>query len=149
MRTDDFDYQLPPELIAQRPIEPRDTSRLLVVNRQNGGIEHRHFSDILSLIQAGDVMVFNDSRVIPARLSGIKLNTGGTVEILLLRRLVPNVWETLVKPGRRVKTGTILELTDRQRQSVVTATVIGEAENGIRRIQFSDESLLSGLGTVA
>ena len=91
MRTDDFNYELPPELIAQQPIEPRDTSRLLVVNRQNGSIEHRHFSDILSFLQAGDVMVFNDSRVIPARLSGTKLNTGGTVEILLLRRLRPNV----------------------------------------------------------
>jgi S-adenosylmethionine:tRNA ribosyltransferase-isomerase len=149
LRTDDFDYQLPPELIAQHPIEPRDTSRLLVVNRQNGGIEHRYFSDILSFIQAGDVMVFNDSRVIPARLAGTKLNTGGKVEILLLRRLSPNVWETLVKPGRRVKTGTILEITDGQRQSVVTATVIEEGENGIRRIQFSNESLLSGLGKVA
>ena len=94
-------------------------------------------------------MVFNDSRVIPARLSGTKLNTGGTVEILLLRRLRPNVWETLVKPGRRVKTGTILELTDGQRHSIVTGTVIKEGENGIRIIEYSDESLLSNLGKVA
>ena len=90
---------LPPELIAQKPIEPRDTSRLLVVNRQNGSIEHHHFSDLLDFLQAGDVMVFNDSRVIPARLSGTKSNTGGKVEILLLRRLSQNVWETLVKTG--------------------------------------------------
>ena len=149
MRTDDFYYELPPALIAQTPIEPRDTSRLLVLNRQNGSIEHRHFSDILSFLQAGDVLVFNDSRVIPARLSGTKANTGGAVEILLLRRLSPNVWETLVKPGRRVKTGTLLELADGQRQSIVTATIIEEGENGIRIIAFSDESLLSNLGKLA
>ncbi len=149
MRTDDFDYLLPPELIAQKPIEPRDTSRLLVVNRQNGSVEHHHFSDLLSFLQAGDVMIFNDSRVIPARLSGTKLNTGGTVEILLLRRLNPNVWETLLKPGRRVKVGAVLELTDGQRHAIVTAKVIEEGENGIRIINFSDESLLSDLGKVA
>jgi len=149
LRTDDFDYDLPSELIAQKPIEPRDTSRLLVVNRQSGSIEHRHFADILSFLQAGDVMVFNDSRVIPARLSGTKIKTGGIVEILLLRRLSPNVWETLVKPGRRVKTGTELELTDRNRNLVVTAEVTEEGESGIRTIKFSNEALLSELGEVA
>lgn len=149
MRTDDFDYELPQELIAQKPIEPRDTSRLLVVNRQSGSIEHRYFSDILSFLTAGDVMVFNDSRVIPARLLGKKLGTGGTAEILLLRRLSPNIWETLVKPGRRVKTGTVLELTDSRNISIVTATIVKEGESGIRIIEFSDESLLSGMGQVA
>lgn len=149
MRTDDFDYNLPSELIAQKPIEPRDTSRLLVVNRQNGSIEHRHFSDLLDFLHAGDVMVFNDSRVIPARLSGTKMKTGGNVEILLLRRLSVNVWEILVKPGRRVKTGTELELTDGNRNFVVTAEVMEEGESGIRTIKFSDESLLSELGEVA
>jgi S-adenosylmethionine:tRNA ribosyltransferase-isomerase len=149
LRTDDFNYYLPPELIAQKPIEPRDTSRLLVVNRQSGSIKHRHFNELLSFLQTGDVMVFNDSRVIPARLSGTKVNTGGVVEILLLRRLSPNVWETLVKPGRRVKAGTILELADSQMNSIVTAEVIEEGDNGVRIIRFSDESLLSNLGTVA
>jgi S-adenosylmethionine:tRNA ribosyltransferase-isomerase len=149
LRTDDFNYELPPELIAQKPIEPRDTSRLLVINRQNGAIEHHHFSDILNFIQPGDVMVFNDSRVIPARLSGTKVNTGGTAEILLLRRLSPNVWETLVKPGRRVKTGTVLELKDGQNNSIVTGEVMEEGESGIRVIKFSDESLLTDLGQVA
>jgi len=149
LRTDDFDYDLPQELIAQKPIEPRDMSRLLVVNRQNGTIEHRHFPDILSFFQAGDVMVFNDSRVIPARLSGTKLKTGGNVEILLLRRLSPNVWETLVKPGRRVKKGTELELKDGNGNFIVTADVIEEGESGIRIIKFSNESLLSELGQVA
>ncbi len=149
MRTDDFNYYLPPELIAQKPIEPRDASRLLVVNRQSGSIEHRHFYELLSFLQTGDVMVFNDSRVIPARLSGIKANTGGTVEILLLRRVSWNIWETLVKPGRRVKAGTILELTDGQRNSIVTAEVIEEGDSGVRIIKFSNETLLSSLGKVA
>ena len=102
MHTEDFDYKLPPELIAQKPIEPRDASRLLIVNRQNGSIEHAFFRGLVRFLKSGDVMVFNDSRVIPARLSGTKVNTGGNVEILLLRRLSANVWETLVKPGRRV-----------------------------------------------
>ena len=149
MHTHDFDYYLPPELIAQQPIEPRDTSRLLVVNRHSGAIEHRCFYDLLSFLQPGDVMVFNDSRVIPARLSGTKTNTGGKVEMLLLRRLSVNVWETLVKPGRRVKTGTILTLSNGQCNPIVTAEVIEEGEIGIRTIRFSDESLLSNLGTVA
>ena len=149
MHTEDFDYQLPPELIAQKPLEPRDASRLLIINRQNGSIEHAHFRDLLKFLKSGDVMVFNDSRVIPARLSGTKVNTGGSVEILLLRRLSANVWETLVKPGRRVKTGMKLELADSKRKSIVTAEVIAEGESGIRTIKFSDESLLYDIGQVA
>jgi S-adenosylmethionine:tRNA ribosyltransferase-isomerase len=149
LRTDDFDYDLPQELIAQIPIEPRDTSRLLVLNRQTGTIEHRYFQDILSFLQAGDVMVFNDSRVIPARLSAKKSGSGGNVEILLLKRLEPNHWETLVKPGRRVKKGTLLELVDDNRNIVVAAEVTEEGENGMRIIKFSDESLLAELGQVA
>jgi S-adenosylmethionine:tRNA ribosyltransferase-isomerase len=149
LRTDEFDYKLPPELIAQKPIEPRDSSRLLVINRQSGAIEHHQFRDLLSFLNNGDVMVFNDSRVIPARLSGTKTNTGGNVEILLLRRLNTNVWETLVKPGRRMKTGTSLELANGQRNSIITAEVIAEGESGIRTVRFSDESLLSDVGQVA
>jgi S-adenosylmethionine:tRNA ribosyltransferase-isomerase len=149
LRTDDFDYELPQELIAQKPIEPRDTSRLLVLNRQTGIIEHRHFQDILNFLQAGDVMVFNDSRVIPARLSAKKTGTGGIVEILLLKRLEPNRWETLVKPGRRVKKGALLELSNENRNIVVNAEVTEEGENGIRVIKFSDETLLAELGQVA
>jgi S-adenosylmethionine:tRNA ribosyltransferase-isomerase len=149
LRTQDFDYDLPPELIAQKPIEPRDASRLLVVNRQNGLLENKKFSELPDFLHAGDVMVFNDSRVIPARLSGTKANTGGVVEILLLRRLSLNVWETLVKPGRRIKSGTMLELADGQRNKIVTGEVIEEGDNGIRIIRFSDESLLSNIGTVA
>jgi S-adenosylmethionine:tRNA ribosyltransferase-isomerase len=149
LHTEDFDYKLPPELIAQKPIEPRDASRLLIVNRYNGSIEHAFFRDLVRFLKSGDVMVFNDSRVIPARLSGTKVNTGGNVEILLLRRLSANVWETLVKPGRRVKTGMKLELLDGERKSIVTAEVIVEGESGIRTIKFSDESLLHDMGQVA
>ena len=149
MRTDDFDYELPQELIAQKPIEPRDTSRLLVLNRQPAKIEHRRFPDILNFLQAGDVMVFNDSRVIPARLSAKKSGTGGNVEILLLKRLEQNRWETLVKPGRRVKKGTLLELANENRNIVVNAEVTEEGENGLRVIKFSDETRLAELGQVA
>jgi S-adenosylmethionine:tRNA ribosyltransferase-isomerase len=149
LRTEDFDYNLPPELIAQKPLEPRDTSRLLVLNRQSGAVEHRHFYDLLSYLHDGDVMVFNDSRVIPARLSGTKANTGGSVEILLLRRMEQNAWETLVKPGRRVKTGTILELADKQRNKIVQAEILKEGDNGLRTIRFSDDALLSDIGQVA
>ncbi len=99
MKTSDFDYSLPSELIAQNPIEPRDHSRLMVLNRSNGSIEHRRFFDIVSYLRDGDVLVFNDSRVIPARLIGRKVDTGGRVEILLLRRLDANVWEALAKPA--------------------------------------------------
>jgi S-adenosylmethionine:tRNA ribosyltransferase-isomerase len=149
LRTDDFDYNLPPELIAQQPIEPRDTSRLLVLNRQNQSMEHRHFTDILEYLQAGDAMVFNDSRVLPARLSASKSGTGGKVEILLLKRLEQHLWETLVKPGRRVKKGTLLEMKDEHRNVTVNAEVIAEGENGLRTIRFSDDTLLAELGQVA
>ena len=105
MKTSDFDYELPPELIGQTPVEPRDTSRLLVLDRGSGAIEHRHFFEITDYIKAGDVLVFNDSRVIPARLNANKPDSEGKLEILLLRRLEPNVWETLVKPAKRAKSG--------------------------------------------
>lgn len=149
MRTSDFDYHLPPELIAQRPIEPRDASRLMVLNRKDNSIEHNYFNNLLDFLCVGDVMVFNDSRVIPARLSGTKTESGGVVEILLLRHLNTNAWETLVKPGRRVKTGVKLELRDNKKNVAVTAEVIETGENGIRHIRFSDDTLLSQIGGVA
>ena len=100
MKTSDFDYILPPELIAQIPVEPRDESRLMVLNRSDGSLEHRKFFEIVDYLRTGDVLVFNDSRVIPARLSGRKVDSGGRVEILLLRRLDNDAWEALVKPGK-------------------------------------------------
>jgi len=146
MKTSDFDYCLPTELIAQTPIERRDRSRLLVLNRSNSSLEHRHFYQIADYLRRGDVLVFNDSRVIPARLSGRKSGTGGGVEILLLRRLRDNVWETLVKPAKRVKTGGRLDLGGEAGGPAVTAEVLEERDEGIRVLAFSDEAHLSKLG---
>src|SRR3990172_7569131 len=103
MRTSHFDYTLPPELIAQTPAEPRDSSRLMVLHRDSDRIEHRRFWDIGDYLGLGDLLVFNDTRVIPARLRG-RRPTGGQVELLLLRKLADGSWEALVKPGR-VKVG--------------------------------------------
>src|SRR2546426_12135609 len=101
----DFDYDLPQELIAQTPIEPRDASRLLVVHRDSGRFEHRHFRDIGAYLRPGDLLIANQSRVLPARLLGQRAETGGAVEVLLLAErpdLGPDHWETLVRPGRRL-----------------------------------------------
>jgi len=106
MKTSDFDYVLPEELIAQTPVEPRDHSRLLVVHRGSGELEHKHFYDILDYLHQGDALVINETKVIPARLLGVKEETGVPVEVLLLRRLNATDWEALVRPGRRLKPGT-------------------------------------------
>ncbi|MDH4137016.1 MAG: S-adenosylmethionine:tRNA ribosyltransferase-isomerase, partial [Anaerolineae bacterium] len=102
MKTSDFDYELSQSLIAQTPIEPRDASRLMVLDRRTGTIEHRHFRDILDYLQSGDVLVCNESRVIPARLYGRKVPSGGKVELLLIAKRRENLWEALVR-GRKVK----------------------------------------------
>ena len=146
MKTSDFDYVLPPKLIAQTPMEPRDQSRLLVVNRGKSSLEHRRFFEITDYLRAGDVLVFNDSRVIPARLSGKKPDGEGKLEILLLRRLETNVWETLVKPAKRAKPGTKVEFSGDG--VVVHGEVVGTGEEGIRTIRFSDEALLSNAGKI-
>jgi S-adenosylmethionine:tRNA ribosyltransferase-isomerase len=148
MKTSDFDYHLPPELIAQTPIEIRDQSRLLVLKRQDGTLEHRKFTDIIEYFNAGDVLVFNNSRVIPARLKGKRVDTGGSVEILLLRNLVNGTWQTLVRPGKRVRQGTLIEISDTQTGKTVRAEVVGSDEGGTRIIRFSDDSLLPDLGEV-
>ena len=105
MRTGDFDYHLPPELIAQTPLKLRDSSRLLVLDRTTGALEHRHFTSIPEYLRPGDVMVFNRSRVIPARLRGYGIETGGKVELLLLQREGPGIWRALGKPARRLRPG--------------------------------------------
>ncbi len=105
MRTGDFDYHLPPELIAQTPLKLRDSSRLLVLDRTTGALEHRHFTSIPEYLRPGDVMVFNRSRVIPARLRGYGIETGGKVELLLLQREGPGIWRALAKPARRLRPG--------------------------------------------
>ena len=143
MKTSDFDYHLPPEYIAQTAKEPRDHSRLLVLSRADGAITHRQFFDLAELLKEGDVVVFNDSRVIPARLIGRKAGSGGRVELLLLRRLGPGLWEALVKPGKRVGQGTMLEVDG------LMGEVIEQREGALRVLQFSDETALEQAGEVA
>jgi len=147
MRTSDFSYTLPPELIAQTPIEPRDHSRLMVLSRSDGSVKHHWFFELVDYLRAGDVLVFNDSRVIPARLSGRKVDTGGRVELLLLHRLDTAVWEALVKPGKGVSIGTKVEIEGENKARVV-AKIIGLGEGGIRVIGFSNETPLPQLGSI-
>lgn len=133
MRTDDFDYDLPTGLIAQRPAEPRDSCRLLVLDRSSGQINHATFSDLPDYLHAGDVVVVNDTRVLPARLHGVKDETGGAVEVLLLRERYENAWECLVKPGRRLRPGARVLFAD----GAMTGLVVDQVdEGGGRLIQF-------------
>ena len=127
-----FDYDLPPELIAQEPAEPRDASRLLVLNRQSRTIDHTHFSEIGEWLRPGDLLVLNRSRVVPARISGRRLPGGGAVEILLLRRQGPGLWEALVRPGRRLAPGTSVEIGDG-----LTADMVDRTSSGGRVVRFS------------
>ncbi|MBA7627497.1 S-adenosylmethionine:tRNA ribosyltransferase-isomerase [subsurface metagenome] len=147
MKTSDFDYFLPSELIAQTPVEPRDQSRLMVLNRSDGSIKHHNFFEITDYLRAGDILVFNNSRVIPARLKGRKVDSGGRVEILLLCRLDTNIWEALVKPGKRVNIGTRVEITN-EGETKLLAEVTGLRQDGIKVISFSDETLLPELGEI-
>lgn len=132
MKTSDFYYDLPQELIAQTPLEPRDSSRLLVLNRKTGEIFHRHFYDILDYLKPGDLLVLNNSRVIPARLYGKRTDTGGSVELLLLSQHEANVWETLVKPGKRAKVGAEITFGD----GILTGTIREVKDDGNRLIEF-------------
>jgi S-adenosylmethionine:tRNA ribosyltransferase-isomerase len=144
-KTSDFDYVLPQELIAQIPVEPRDSSRLLVVNRGDGILAHRHFSDLPEFLKAGDVLVFNNSRVIRARLRAVRLDSGQEVEILLLRRLEANTWEALTGSRKRIEAGLALEMRG---NAAVKARVTELKPGGIRVLRFSDDSLLEELGEV-
>lgn len=136
MKTHDFWYDLPEELIAQTPLERRDSSRLLVVNRRTGEREHRHFYDIAEYLNPGDCLVLNDSRVLPARLLGHR-PTGGAVEVLLLRDLGNNRWECLCKPGRKMLTGNQVVFGNGE----LTATVAAVQEDGNRIVEFSYEGI--------
>lgn len=129
-----YNYHLPEELIAQEPVEPRDASRLMVVNRATGEIEHRIFREILDYLYPGDTVVFNVSKVIPARLIGRK-STGAKVEILLLEKLGEGVWKCLVKPGKAIKDGAVLTFC--RGEDFLTATCLGRAEEGTRIFEFS------------
>ena len=137
MKTAEFDYALPPELIAQTPIEPRDGSRLMVVERSSGSISHHHFHDLPEFLRPGDLLVHNESRVIPARLFGRK-PTGGKVEILLLRQRAADTWETLVG-GKRVRVGLRLRLLDGPAGQLTgaEAEVIEAGERGMRVLAFN------------
>lgn len=137
MKTHDFYYELPEELIAQTPLEKRDSSRLLVLDRNTGAIQHRHFYELPEFLRPTDCLVMNNSRVLPARLLGVRVPTGGAVEVLLLRDLSGGVWECLTRPGRKTKIGTELSFGE----GVLTATVVGEGEDGKKNVQFHYEGI--------
>ena len=112
MKTDDFDFDLPEELIAQTPLERRDASKLLVLDKTTGEVSHRHFTDVIDYMEKGDTLVLNDTKVMPARLYGVKEETGAVIEVLLLKDEGNNVWECLTKPAKRIKEGTIISFGD-------------------------------------
>jgi len=147
MKLADFDYHLPAECIAQHPLYPRDSSRLMVLNRKNNIIDHHIFHDIVDFINPGDTLVFNDSRVIPARLKGKIEGTARAAEILLLKRLGNGNWEALVRPGKKLFPGSRISLSgiSPARQSVI-ATVMERLENGLRILSFSDNAALERIG---
>jgi len=146
MKTSDFDYNLPSEFIAQTPVETRDQSRLMVLHRFDGSIEHHYFYDIVNYLRSGDTMVLNNSRVIPARILGRKDDSDTNVEILLLRRLDNDVWETLVRPGRKLASGTKVRIANKAIDTEINAEVLEHGEDGIRLVRFSDERLLQKFG---
>ncbi|WP_367568350.1 tRNA preQ1(34) S-adenosylmethionine ribosyltransferase-isomerase QueA [Lacrimispora sp.] len=137
MNVRDFYFDLPQELIAQDPLEDRSSSRLLVLDKNTGELEHKHFRDVLSYLKKGDCLVINDTKVIPARLFGVKEGTEAKIEILLLKRRENDIWETLVKPGKKAKVGTVISFGD----GLLKGTVIEIAEEGNRLIQFSYEGI--------
>jgi S-adenosylmethionine:tRNA ribosyltransferase-isomerase len=150
LKTSDFDYSLPPEFIAQTPAEPRDQSRLMVLRRSDGSIEHHRFSEIVDFLLPTDVLVLNDTRVIPARLKARK-GSGGKVEILLLRRLEPGLWEALVKPSKRIAVGDNVEVVSIQpesREKTAFVEVLEKKEEGVRIIRFADEAVVEALGQI-
>ena len=137
MNVKDFYFDLPQELIAQDPLEDRSSSRLLVLDRQMGEIRHRHFTDILEYLQPGDCLVINDTKVIPARLFGVKKETQAKIELLLLKRREKDIWETLVKPGKKAKPGTEIVFGD----GLLTGKILDTVEDGNRLIQFSYQGI--------
>lgn len=131
MKTDDFDYYLPEDLIAQTPLLKRDSSRLLVLDKNTGEISHRHFADIIDYLNKDDVLVINDTKVIPARLVGTKEETGAVIEVLMLKNIDGDTWECLCKPAKRVKEGTIIKFSDS-----LSAKCVGIFDEGIRHVEF-------------
>ena len=137
MNVTDFNFELPPELIAQDPLEDRAASRLLVLDKKTGEMEHCHFRDILQYLKKGDCLVINDTKVIPARLMGHKIGTDAGIEVLLLKRKSDNVWETLVKPGKKMKVGAEVSFGD----GLLKGKVIDVVDEGNRLIQFEYDGI--------
>ncbi|WP_101697833.1 tRNA preQ1(34) S-adenosylmethionine ribosyltransferase-isomerase QueA [Clostridium minihomine] len=133
LNTKDFYYDLPEELIAQTPVEPRDASRLLILDKNSGAVSHRHFHDVLEYLKPGDCLILNDSRVLPARIYGVKEETGARVEFLLLSPKGNDIWEVLAGPGKRAKPGARFSFGD----GLMTAEVLEIVEEGNRLVQFS------------
>lgn len=138
MKVDDFDYELPEELIAQTPLKDRASSRMLVLNKNTGEIEHKHFNEMIEYLNEGDTLVLNDTKVIPARLIGEKTDTKAVIEILLLKNIEGNVWECLAKPAKRVKIDTIISFGD----GLLKAKCIELGEEGIRKIELIYDGVL-------
>ena len=136
MKTSDFYYDLPQELIAQTPIEPRDQSRLMVVDKNTGEVTHKIFKDLIDYLNPNDCLILNDTRVIPARIYGVKKETGAVVEFLLLKQSENNVWECLCKPGKRAKIGTEFVFGE----GLVECEVVDITDDGNRKIQFKCDS---------
>ena len=142
MRIEDFDYELPEELIAQTPMEQRDKCRLMVLDREHKTVEHRHFYDILNYVNRGDCLVLNDSRVIPARMYGTKESTGAHIEMLLIKRIEGDRWECMVRPGKRLHDGDTV-LFEGRTGTVLRAEILGyhDPENGTRLVEFSYDGI--------
>ncbi|EGP4509399.1 tRNA preQ1(34) S-adenosylmethionine ribosyltransferase-isomerase QueA [Listeria monocytogenes] len=137
MKVEDFDFDLPEELIAQTPLLDRTSSRLMVLDKESGDIKDQHFTDIISYLNKGDALVLNDTRVLPARLHGIKDETGAHIEVLLLKQKEGNAWETLVKPAKRIRKGATITFGD----GALKATCLEELEHGGRILEFSYEGI--------
>lgn len=141
MHINDFDYELPEELIAQKPQKDRDKCRLMVLRRKDNSIEHRHFFDILEYLKEGDCLLLNDSKVIPARLYGIKEGTGARVEFLLIKRIDGDIWETMVRPGKRLKPGDSVLFSDEEGKKL-RAEILDYGEDGTRIVKMEYDGIL-------
>ena len=141
MHINDFDYKLPEELIAQKPQKDRDKCRLMVLRRSDNSIEHRHFFDILEYLKEGDCLLLNDSKVIPARLYGIKEGTGARIEFLLIKRIEGDIWETMVRPGKRLKPGDSVLFSDEEGKKL-RAEILDYGEDGTRIVKMEYDGIL-------
>ncbi len=139
MNINDFDYNLPEELIAQTPLADRTASRLLVMDKKSGELSHKHFSDILAYVNPGDCLVLNNTRVIPARLFGVRAGTGAAIELLLLRQMENDVWETLVRPGKKCRPGDVISFA----QGKLTAEILSVKDDGNRLVQFHYQGIFN------